>query len=138
MITVRLDSFMCVAVPVSSREITETARKIVSGLGIKHLLLDILITHDLAMQKLNRQFLGMEGPTNVLSFPGHEGNESASPGQLVINVDAIKRESMLYSQKPYAYLTRLMIHGILHLAGYEHGRIMDDTSQGLMQEVLDE
>lgn len=129
---------MCVAVPVSSREIIEIARKIVSGLGTEQLGLDILITHDLAMQKLNRRFLNMEGPTNVLSFPGQEGDKSASSGQLVVNVDAIKRESILYAQKPYVHLARLMIHGILHLAGFDHGRIMEDTAQGLMREIANE
>ncbi|MFP4110640.1 MAG: rRNA maturation RNase YbeY [Desulfonatronovibrio sp.] len=138
MITIQVDAFMCVAVPVSSREIKENAWKIISGLGMDQLSLDILITDDLAMRELNRQFLGMQGPTNVLSFPGQEDDESVSPGQLVINVDAIRRESILYGQKPYAHLARLMIHGILHLAGFDHGRVMDDAAQVLMREIANE
>lgn len=138
MINTRFDSFICAAVPISSRDITEIARKVTSGLRIDILSLDILITHDLAMQNLNQRFLNMEGPTNVLSFPGQDGDKPATLGQLVINADAIKRESFLYDQDPYTHLARLMIHGILHLAGFEHGRIMDDTAQELMREITNE
>ncbi len=132
MITLQTEANLSVAVPLSSREIVRVAGRIASALGLNEPCLDILVTHDGPMKELNRRFLGMEGPTNVISFPESNGTEQAGFGQLVINVDAIKRESFLYGQEPLNYLVRLMVHGILHLAGYEHGEKMDELAEALI------
>ena len=131
MITIQSDAYLSVAVPASPVEVVRIAGKIASGLGIDEPAMDILVTHDLAMRDLNKRFLNMEGPTNVLGFPesGEQGTDSL--GQLVINVDAVKRESYLYGQDPYSYLVRLMVHGMLHLAGYGHGEIMSEMAEKL-------
>ncbi len=84
------------------------------------------------MKKLNKRFLGMEGPTNVLSFPGSDTDSREISGHLVINIDAVRRESLLYGQDPELYLFSLMVHGMLHLAGHEHGKSMDEAFQELM------
>ncbi len=131
MINIQCGAYLCTVLPLSSRELVRIAGKIISGLGVDDPSLDILVTHDGKMKELNRIFLGMEGPTNVLSFPEQGGQDTNSMGQLVINIDAIKREAGLYGQEPFSYLVRLMIHGILHLAGYEHGEVMDDTARRL-------
>lgn len=130
MISIQLEAYFYDAVCISSREIAGIARKITSGLGIDDPAMDILITHDGTMKKLNKRFLGMEGPTNILSFPDPD-DHTDSLGQLVINADALGRESFLYGQEPVSCLERLMIHGILHLAGYEHGELMDEAALGL-------
>ncbi len=132
MINISCDAYLSAAVPISPGEMVKIAEKIISGLGIDDPSMDILVTHDGPMKDLNKKFLNMEGPTNVLSFPDQENNLQGSLGQLVVNVDAIKRESCLYGQDPFSYLVRLMVHGILHLAGFEHGELMDDTADGLM------
>jgi probable rRNA maturation factor len=132
MVNIHSDAYLSVAVPMSSREIIRICQEIFSRLGSKEPFLDVLITHDGPMKDLNRRFLGMEGPTNVLSFPEAGRDSLESLGQLVINIDAIKRESCLYGQDPADYLVRLLVHGILHLAGYEHGREMDDMAEELI------
>lgn len=132
MVNIGSDTYLSVAVPMSSREIVRICQKIFSRLGSKEPFLDVLLTHDGPMKHLNRRFLGMQGPTNVLSFPESGSEKLESLGQLVINIDAIKRESCLYGQDPADYMVRLLVHGILHLTGYEHGRDMDDTAEELI------
>jgi probable rRNA maturation factor len=135
MVNIQSDAFLSVAVPMSSREVVRICQKVFSRLGSKEPFLDVLITHDGPIKDLNRRFLGMEGPTNVLSFPESGRDSQDSLGQLVINIDAIKRESCLYAQDPADYLVRLLVHGILHLVGYGHGKDMDDMAEELISAV---
>lgn len=135
MVNIQSDAYLSVAVPMCSREIARICQKIFSRLGSKEPFLHVLLTHDGSMKDLNRRFLGMQGPTNVLSFPESGRDSLDSLGQLVINIDAIKRESCLYDQDPVDYLVRLLVHGILHLAGYGHGQDMDDMAEELISAV---
>lgn len=136
MTSIRLETCLCRAVPLSSRELADIVRNILSGLGMDKSNLDILITGDKEMKALNRQFLAMEGPTNVLSFPDLNGRTKGSLGQLVINIDSVRREAFLYHQQPLTHLVRLLVHGMLHLAGFEHGQEMDETSDKLIHSCL--
>jgi probable rRNA maturation factor len=135
MINIQSEVYLCAVIPICRRELAGIAVRIFSGLGVDDPCLDMLITHDGRMQELNRNYLGVEGPTNVLSFPEQDGPDSDTGGQLVINIDAINRESFLYGQETCAYLMRMMTHGILHLAGYDHGQLMDDITEKLIPDA---
>lgn len=67
------------------------------------------------------QHLGCHGPTNVLSFPGAPG----MAGALLLSLDTLERECLLYGQEPCEHLLRLLAHGMGHLAGLDHGPEMD-------------
>lgn len=86
--------------------------------------LSILLVEDAQIQELNRQYLHREKPTNVLAFPMREGEFSVLHphllGDLVISVETAWRQSNQFGLKPMEMVTVLMIHGILHLLGYEH------------------
>jgi probable rRNA maturation factor len=88
---------------------------------------DLRLVEDGEMAELNSQFLGLAGPTNVLSFP----DESAADhmGHVAICADAVLRESLLYGQDPYEHFLRLLAHGLLHLAGHEHGEEMEQATE---------
>lgn len=132
MISIQSDVYLCAVIPMSKRELAGIIVKIFSDLGVNNPCLDMLLTHDGRMQELNRTYLGGEGPTNVLSFPLQGETDCGCAGQLVINIDAINRESCLYGLEPFAYLMRMITHGILHLAGYEHGQLMEDMTEELI------
>lgn len=83
---------------------------------------DLLITDDVAIASLNRQAMGVVGPTNILSFPGCP---LASGAELALSVDTLLRECMLYGQTPERYLLRLLAHGTGHICGFDHGGAMD-------------
>ncbi|MDE7240508.1 rRNA maturation RNase YbeY [Desulfovibrio sp.] len=82
---------------------------------------DLYLITDEAMARANAQHLGCTGPTNVLSFPGASG----MAGALLLSLDTLERECLLYGQQPVEHLLRLLAHGMGHLAGLDHGPEMD-------------
>jgi len=86
--------------------------------------LSILITDDKHIAELNSRFLKRKGPTNVLSFPMREDNpnEPATPmlGDIVISLDAAMRDAIITGESLNKMTDRLLIHGLLHLLGYDH------------------
>jgi probable rRNA maturation factor len=73
-------------------------------------------------QQLNNQFRGQNKPTNVLSFPFEvpEGITLNLLGDLVICVDIMKNEAKLQNKKLFDHWAHLVIHGCLHLLGFDH------------------
>jgi probable rRNA maturation factor len=100
------------------------AQRILTELALPDAELSILLVEDAQIQELNRQYLHREKPTNVLAFPMREGEFSVLHphllGDLVISVETAWRQSNRFGLKPMEMVTVLMIHGILHLLGYEH------------------
>lgn len=88
--------------------------------------ISILITDDDAIAELNRTYLGRSGPTNVIAFPMQEGDFShVTPellGDVVISADTALREARSMGATLEARFTELLVHGILHLLGYDHER----------------
>ena len=83
--------------------------------------IELHLVTDAAMARANARHLGCTGPTNVLSFPG----ASDMPGALLLSLDTLDRECLLYGQEPREHLLRLLAHGVGHLAGLDHGPEMD-------------
>ncbi len=86
--------------------------------------LSLLVVDDDGIAPLNRQYLGRTGPTNVIAFPMQEGAFSElSPhllGDVVISVETCQREAEAAGIGFEKRFTELLIHGILHLFGYDH------------------
>ena len=81
----------------------------------------ILLTDDKKLRALNHDFRGKDKPTNVLSFPG--GNGYA--GDIAIAYGVTRKEAE-EARKSFAdHTTHLVVHGVLHLAGYDHERPKD-------------
>ncbi len=97
--------------------------------------LSILLTNDETIAALNRQYRGKEGATDVLSFSMMEDEgpalfESAMLGDVVISVDTALRDAKDLAQSLENTVDQLLIHGILHLMGFDHERSQLDA--GLM------
>jgi probable rRNA maturation factor len=79
-------------------------------------------------RKLNKQWRGKDKPTNVLSFPAADlgapgrATEHAPLGDLVICADVVRREAERDGKRIEAHWAHMVIHGALHLAGYDHER----------------
>jgi probable rRNA maturation factor len=99
-------------------------KRILKGLEYHEGELSILFTDDTHIAELNRHFLNREGPTNVLAFPmrdkDHTGPESIMLGDIVISLDAALRDAEIAGESLEKVIDRLLIHGLLHLLGYEH------------------
>jgi rRNA maturation RNase YbeY len=100
----------------------------------------LLLTDDQESHRLNSQFRKKDKPTDVLSFPS--GNESYL-GDLVISIETAKAQAKEYGCSLLDELSRLIIHGLLHLLGYDHEKVapsiarkMRQKEELLMKEIL--
>ncbi len=88
--------------------------------------LSVVIVGDRTIRRLNREYLGRDKPTNVISFPMQEGEfVELNPevlGDVVISAATCAREAAAGGISFGRRLVFLLLHGILHLAGYDHER----------------
>ena len=86
--------------------------------------LSIVITDDDEVHQLNKTYRGIDKTTNVLSFPMQEGRFSdINPGLLgdvVISIDTAQKEADTAKITLSERMSQLLIHGILHLVGFDH------------------
>jgi probable rRNA maturation factor len=118
------------------------AERILSDLGYHASELSILLVDDDEMQHLNREYLGRDRPTNVLAFAMKEGaNTHLHPavlGDVVISTETAHREALQRGVTLDEEMALLLIHGILHLLGYDHDNAPEEAAQmeAKEQEVL--
>jgi len=93
-------------------------------LGCPDTELSILITGDDEIKALNERYRGKKEPTNVLAFPMWKGPgpdpDTGLLGDVVISADRAREESRCIGEPVQDTFYRLLIHGLLHLLGYDH------------------
>ncbi|HEX3558497.1 MAG TPA: rRNA maturation RNase YbeY [Pyrinomonadaceae bacterium] len=86
----------------------------------------VAFVSDRAMRKLNRRWRGRRGTTDVLSFPWEqdefEKSEGLSLGDVVVSVEQAARQAEEHGLDFDAEVAQLILHGLLHLCGYDHER----------------
>ena len=94
-------------------------------MGLSDRELSLTLVGDRAMARLNRETFGRRGPTNVISFPLDDtpspGGPPALLGEVVISLDTTRRQAQEFGWPWRELLDFFLIHGILHLLGYDHG-----------------
>jgi probable rRNA maturation factor len=82
----------------------------------------VLLSTDAAIRRLNRRFRGIDKPTDVLSFPAEAfvRNQEEIAGDLAISVPTARRQATEQGHSLATELKVLILHGVLHLAGYDH------------------
>ena len=108
--------------------------------------LSIVITDDPQITHLNREYLDRNKPTNVIAFPMQEGEFSQiSPnllGDVVISMETADREAQAGEMSLWERFDQLLVHGILHLFGYDHEKnpedaaVMENKSIELLNRIL--
>jgi len=97
---------------------------ILNGLGFPDRELSISLVSDRAITRLNQEYLNRSGPTDVIAFPMQEGAFSEiNPhllGDVVISVERARQQSRSKGHSLEEEICVLLIHGILHLLGYDH------------------
>lgn len=129
--------------PLGRSELRHILAQILERLDLRGRELELRITSDRLISQLHARHLGGAGPTNVLSFPADEpgggpnsgSGESADLGSIVLNADAVIREAWLYQQSPMNHFIRLLTHALLHLAGVDHGEVMDDLTESVVDSL---
>lgn len=99
------------------KRVVEAARKAVKLKGD----ITILLSGDKRLAALNRDFRGKNKPTNVLSFPGSDGYA----GDIAIAYGVTAAEAKATNKAFVDHASHLAVHGVLHLAGYDHERPKD-------------
>ena len=90
--------------------------------------IELILTDDEEIRKLNKEFRGIDKPTDVLSFP-LEDTPGAMLGVIVISLDKVLEAAQKYNHTPLEELALLFTHGLLHLLGYDH-----EVDKGEMRE----
>ncbi|HXC44411.1 MAG TPA: rRNA maturation RNase YbeY [Candidatus Dormibacteraeota bacterium] len=86
-------------------------------------LVNVLVTNNSELRSLNRQFLGKDKPTDVLSFPASPTAHRKSKrfaGEVAISADIARQSAARLGHSVADEVKILVLHGILHLAGYDH------------------
>jgi probable rRNA maturation factor len=122
-----------------------------TALSTKTAELAIVLTDDAAMRRLNRNWRGIDAPTNVLSFAtknsGDQLDEQSGGqfvgnhlGDIVLAYETVKREAHRDGKAFDHHLAHLVVHGFLHLLGYDHGndakaRRMETTERAILRDL---
>jgi len=112
-------------VPGLAARVAARGRRLLAALRLPEAELSLVLVSDAVMRRLNRQWRGADRPTDVLSFAQAEGQGGAPEGLLgdvVISVDTARRQARERAAPLTRELDRLLIHGVLHLLGYDHER----------------
>lgn len=98
--------------------LAEAGTRIAAGAEIS-----VVLTDDAAIRELNREWRGFDKPTNVLSFPGATPDRIARAphlGDIILAFETVQREAVAEAKTLADHASHLVIHGLLHLVGYDH------------------
>lgn len=106
----------------------------------------VCLSNDEEVHKLNREFRGIDKPTNVLSFAnideeefwdGLVDGEESELGEIILAFETLEREAAFKNISLYAHYCHLLVHGFLHLLGFDHQDDADaEEMEGLETEIL--
>ena len=102
----------------------------------------VVLGSDALVRRLNRTYRGKDAPTNVLSFPyqkppGAASHDGAYLGDVVLAAETVRQEAVERGIEPRHHLQHLVVHGLLHLLGYDHqADAAAEEMEGLEAEIL--
>lgn len=111
---------------------------------LDNVMFNVIIVDNEKIHELNRNYRGVDRPTDVISFALEDDDSFAySPirvlGDIYISIDKAKEQADSYGHSLLRELAFLTVHGILHLLGYDHMNPEDEKEMFLLQElILDE
>lgn len=117
-------------------------RRVLETMKIERWELSVMFCSDAFIKQLNEQYRSIDSPTDVLSFEQNstyisdDGVEWFSAGDIVISIDTLFKNAEQFSVTPDEELKRLLIHGILHLAGYDHSDNSPEQEMLKLQESI--
>jgi rRNA maturation RNase YbeY len=88
--------------------------------GVRRADVSVVLAGDTIIRRLNGRWLGHKGTTDVISFPF--GESETVEGEVYVNLDRAERQAREYDVGFAEEVLRLIVHGVLHLAGYHDHR----------------
>ena len=126
---------------IDMRLVQKVGKIVLEGLGLefsdKEVQINIIFVDDMHIRQLNKRYRNADIPTDVLAFPmGEKSPESGEHilGDIAISVETAKRHAEKYGHGLQEELSLLLIHGILHLAGYDHEKNDDVRKMNMLQQ----
>lgn len=113
--------------PVDEARLAEIAEKILQDAGVRRGSLSVAVVDDAAIQRINKEFLQHDYPTDVLSFALEEGLD-AFEGEVLVSAETARHNAAQFGWPPENELALYVIHGTLHLAGYRDKTPADQTT----------
>ena len=102
--------------------------------------LTIVLTDDAQLRELNRDYLGIDAPTDVLSFPSSETDpDSGAPylGDIILSIPRAEAQAKAAGHPLADEAQLLVVHGVLHLLGHDHAKVRDKAKMWKAQaEIL--
>ena len=137
-IDIQVQSRLWNAQPLAEQTIREAISAAAGALSIEGGEVSILLTDDSEIARLNRDWRGIDKPTNVLSFPASRvGQGDKLLGEIVIAYETLERESTDESRDFLHHLAHLAVHGFLHLIGFDHETdAQADEMEGLESRIM--
>lgn len=104
-----------------SARVTDAAtRALKVGKAPRNASITILLTSDAAVKALNHDFRGKSKPTNVLSFPAPVAADDDYLGDVALAYGVMEKEARAGGKRLIDHATHLVVHGVLHLLGFDH------------------
>lgn len=136
-VDIQVQSPLWDAQPLAMQTVRDAIAATVATLAAPGGEVSIVLTDDAAVQKLNRDWRGVDKPTNVLSFPAAKSGGAAFLGDIVIAYETLARECADENRVFLHHLAHLTVHGFLHLIGYDHQNDSDaDAMEGLESKIM--
>jgi probable rRNA maturation factor len=108
-----------VRAPVDAERVEAAVRHVLRAEGVEEAEISLALLDDAAIAAMNQEYLDHEGPTDVITFAMHEGEEPPL-GDIYVGVEQAVRQAAEWSVAPAEEVLRLAVHGTLHVLGYEH------------------
>lgn len=102
---------------------------VLRGEGVDAATISVALVDDAAIHRVNRDFLGHDCPTDVVSFVLSDDGEPLA-GELVISAETAARVALEIGAAPWNELALYVVHGLLHLCGYDD---LDDDAASVMR-----
>ena len=99
----------------------------------------IVLTDDAQLCELNREYLAVDGPTDVLSFPADESDPETGAtylGDILISIPRAAQQAQATGHPLEAEVQLLVVHGVLHLLGHDHAEAEEKTRMWAEQEKV--
>jgi probable rRNA maturation factor len=105
--------------PVDPARVEAAVRHVLAAEAVAEAELSAALLGDESIAQMNREYLEHEGPTDVITFAMHEGDEPPL-GDIYVGVDQAVRQAAEFGATPAEEVLRLAVHGTLHVLGYTH------------------
>ena len=127
-----------VRVPRGLKRLSAFCAVVLREAGYSSWTVSILLCGDERITALNKRYRRRSEPTDVLSFPEQEGR-TGDPveGDIAISLDALRRNAADFKVPENEEMKRLLVHGLLHIAGMDHGRGSGGAMLALQESLLD-